>query len=145
MSKEEQELELIEYIVGGNRFGLPIEMVNEIIQPLSVTKIPQSHEYVEGIIQLRGEVFPVIDFRSLLGGGKEEGQQKFIVSTVEGENVVFHVDDVLQIHKVLPSTIEEPTDLYEGDRLPITGVVKFEESMMLLMDYGKLLTHVLKD
>lgn len=140
-----QELELIEYIVGGNRYGLPIELVNEIIQPISVTKIPQSHDYVEGIIQLRGEVFPVIDFRSLMGGGSDAEQQKFIVSTVEGKNVVFHVDDVLQIHKVLPSSIEEPTDLYEGDRLPITGVIKFEQSMMLLIDYGKLLTNILKE
>ncbi|MFC4409393.1 chemotaxis protein CheW [Chungangia koreensis] len=144
MENEERVLELIEYIVGGNRFGLPIEMVNEIIQPMSVTKIPQSHPYVEGIIQLRGEVYPVIDFRSLLGGGNDELLQKFIVASVEGRNVVFHVDDVLQIHRISLSVIEEPTDLYEGDHLPLTGVVKFEEGMMLLMDYVKLLNHVLE-
>ena len=145
MKNEESVLELIEYIIGENRFGLPIEMVNEIIQPISVTKIPQSHPYVEGIIQLRGEVYPVIDFRKLLGGGNDELQQKFIVASIDGRNVVFHVDDVLQIHRISASIIEEPTDLYEGDQLPLTGVVKFEEGMMLIMDYVKLLNHVLED
>lgn len=144
MENDKHVFELIEYIVGGNRFGLPIEMVNEIIQPIKVTKIPQSHPYVEGIIQIRGEVYPVIDFRSLLGGGTDEALQKFIVATVEGRNVVFHVDDVLQIHRITSNIIEEPTDLYEGNQLPLTGVVKFEAGMMLLMDYLKLLNHVLE-
>lgn len=138
--------ELVEYRVGSNRYALPIEMVNEIIQLQPVTKIPQSHPYVEGIIQLRGEVFPVLDFCALLGGGHESTKEKFIVAQLEGKNVVFHVNDVLQIHRIPLHNIEEPTDLYEGKRLPVTGIVKFEgEEVMILMDYEKLLTNVLEN
>ena len=76
------ELEIVEFEVGHNKFGINVIKVKEIIQPIPVTFIPHSHPYVEGIIQLRGEVLPVVDMVKVLGLSLAERnpQQKFIVA-----------------------------------------------------------------
>ena len=61
------ELEIVEFEVANNKFGINVIKVKEIIQPIPVTFIPHAHPHVEGIIQLRGEVLPVVDMLKVLG------------------------------------------------------------------------------
>ena len=61
------ELEIVEFQVGSSKFGINVIKVKEIIQPIPVTFIPHAHPHVEGIVQLRGEVLPVVSMAKVLG------------------------------------------------------------------------------
>ncbi|MED3661921.1 chemotaxis protein [Ureibacillus sp. FSL K6-8385] len=141
------EIEIVEFEVGNNKFGINVIKVKEIIQPLPVTFIPHAHPHIEGIIQLRGEVLPVVDMLKVLGmqNASFGNQQKYIVAEFNKQKVVFHVDNVTQIHRVSWSQIEKPSDMYKGNANQVIGVVKIGESMILLLDFEKILLDINPD
>jgi two-component system, chemotaxis family, chemotaxis protein CheV len=137
------ELEMVEFEVQNNRFGINVIKVKEIIQPTTVIPIPHSHPHVEGLIQLRGEVLPVVDMAKVLGLEKKETpQSKFIVSEFNQQKVVFHVQNVTQIHRISWNQIEKPSEMYSGIKSGIIGVVKREESMILMVDFESIMVEI---
>jgi two-component system, chemotaxis family, chemotaxis protein CheV len=138
------ELEIVEFEVGNNKFGINVIKVKEIIQPIPVTFIPHVHEHVEGIIQLRGEVLPVVDMLKVLGIGHLERspQQKYIVAEFNKQRVVFHVDNVTQIHRISWDQIEKPSDMYQGGMSQVIGVIKYNNDMILLLDFERIMVDI---
>lgn len=138
------ELEIVEFEVANNKFGINVIKVKEIIQPISVTFIPHVHPHVEGIIQLRGEVLPVVDMLKVLGIQYTERnpQQKYIVAEFNKQRVVFHVDNVTQIHRISWDQIEKPSDMYQGGTSQVIGVIKRNEEMILLLDFEKIMVDI---
>lgn len=138
------ELEIVEFEVGNNKFGINVIKVKEIIQPFPVTFIPHAHPHVEGIIQLRGEVLPVVDMIKVLGLGNVERspQQKYIVAEFNKQKVVFHVDNVTQIHRISWNMIEKPSDIYQGENSQVIGVIKQNDQMILLLDFEKIMVDI---
>ncbi|PLR71534.1 chemotaxis protein [Bacillus sp. UMB0728] len=138
------ELEIVEFTVGGNKFGINVIKVKEIINPLPVVQIPRSHKNVEGIIELRGEVLPVINVAEALGlaacGSPET--DKYIVAEFNQQKVVFHVQNVTQIHRISWDKIEKPSELYQGAESQIIGVVKINGGMVLLLDFEKIVVDI---
>ncbi|MGE7917663.1 chemotaxis protein [Viridibacillus sp. NPDC093762] len=140
------ELEIVEFEVGSNKFGINVIKVKEIIQPIPVTFIPHAHPHVEGIIQLRGEVLPVVDMKKVLGlSGVFNEQQKYIVAEFNRQRVVFHVDNVTMIHRISWNQIEKPTDMYQGGGSQVIGVIKQEDLMLLLLDFEKIMVDINPD
>ncbi|MGD6841814.1 chemotaxis protein [Bacillus infantis] len=138
------ELEIVEFTVGGNQFGINVIKVKEIINPLPVVQIPRSHKNVEGIIELRGEVLPVINVAETLGlaaGGSQE-TDKYIVAEFNQQKVVFHVQNVTQIHRISWDKIEKPSELYQGAESQIIGVVKINGGMVLLLDFERIVVDI---
>ncbi|MFC0522222.1 chemotaxis protein [Pontibacillus salicampi] len=135
------ELEVVEFGIGSNRFGINVIKVKEILVPTPITNVPHSHPSVEGIIEIRGEVVPVIDVAHLLGYDPSEQPKldKFILAEFNQLKVVFHVHTVTQIHRISWGDIEKPDKMYQGLDSYITGVIKIEEEMMLLLDYEKMI------
>lgn len=138
------ELEIVEFEVGNNKFGINVIKVKEIIQPMPVTFIPHAHPHVEGIIQLRGEVLPVVDMLQVLGipATERNPQQKYIVAEFNKQRVVFHVDNVTQIHRISWNQIEKPSDMYHGGTSQVIGVIKQEDSMILLLDFERIMVEI---
>lgn len=138
------ELEIVEFQVGSNRFGINVIKVKEIIQPIPVTFIPHAHPHVEGIIQLRGEVLPVIQVGKVLGLPivSNTEQEKYVVAEFNKQKVVFHVDNVTQIHRISWNQIEKPSDLYQGGTSHVIGVIKREEEMLLLLDFERIIMDI---
>lgn len=138
------ELEIVEFIVGQNKFGINVMKVKEIIQPLPVTKVPHAHPYVEGIIELRGEVLPVVDVPRALGYEENEVSEKdkLIVTEFNKIKVVFRVHAVTQIHRVSWAQIEKPSEMYQGMETQITGVVKIDGEMILLLDFERIVLEI---
>lgn len=138
------EIEIVEFEIGNNRYGINVIKVKEIILPTPITIIPHAHPSIEGIIQLRGDVLPVIDMETVMGLpktiGKNEG--KYIVAAFNQQQVVFHVQDVSQIHRVSWDQIEKPADLYSGDTTQVIGVIKRSEDMLLLLDFEKIVLDI---
>jgi len=141
------ELEIVEFEVANNKFGINVIKVKEIIQPIPVTFIPHAHPHVEGIIQLRGEVLPVVDMLRVLGiqGAERNPQQKYIVAEFNKQRVVFHVDNVTQIHRISWNQIEKPSDMYQGGTSQVIGVIKQNEQMILLLDFEKIMVDINPD
>lgn len=138
------ELEIIEFEMGFNRYGINVIKVKEIIQPIPVTPIPHAHSSVEGIIQLRGEVLPVINMERVLGMGPtaEKSEEKFIVAAFNKQQVVFRVHNVTQIHRISWDQIEKPSDLYSAESSQVIGVIKRAEDMLLLLDFEKIILDI---
>lgn len=138
------ELEIVEFEVANNKFGINVIKVKEIIQPIPVTFIPHAHPHVEGIVQLRGEVLPVVDMLKVLGisNATFSAQQKYIVAEFNKQKVVFHVDNVTQIHRISWNEIEKPSDMYQGGSSQVIGVIKQNETMILLLDFEKIMVDI---
>lgn len=141
------ELEIVEFEVGRNKYGINVIKVKEIIQPLPVTSIPHAHPFMEGIIQLRGEVLPVIDTKKVLGveDGVQNKQDKYIVAEFNQLRVVFHVENVTQIHRISWEQIEKPSNMYQGGGSQVLGVIKKGEDMLLLLDFESIMAEINPD
>ncbi|MCG6185590.1 chemotaxis protein [Anoxybacillus kestanbolensis] len=138
------ELEIVEFLIGDNRFAINVIKVKEIIHPIAPTKVPHAHPYIEGIIELRGEVLPLIDLAKALGFGPSNNpaQDKYIVAQFNQQKVVFHVHNVTQIHRISWKQIEKPSQMYQGLESQIIGVVKLNGNMILLLDFEKIVVDI---
>ncbi len=141
------ELEIVGFGIGTNKFGINVIKVKEIINPVPVTIVPQAHKNVEGIIELRGEVLPVVNVAEALGFPplEDETQDKFIVAEFNKQKVVFHVHSVTQIHRISWGQIEKPSEMYQGIESQIIGVVKLHSEMILLLDFEKMVVEINPD
>lgn len=140
----ENLFEYIEFRVGNGTYGISIQNVREIIQPLPVTALPHAHPVVEGIIQLRGEVLPVINLKKLMGQLDDTITEdaKYIVAELAEKTVVMHVSAVTQIERCYANEIEAVADIYQANELPVTGVIKRERDMVLFIDFQKVLAEL---
>jgi two-component system chemotaxis response regulator CheV len=138
------ELEIVEFWIGNNKFAINVMKVREILNPVPVTKVPHSHANVEGIIELRGEVLPVIDVAKVLGFPPSENPQhdKFIVAEFNQQKVVFHVHNVTRIHRISWKQIEKPSQMYQGIDGQVIGVIKLDGQMILLLDFEKMIVDI---
>ncbi|WP_066058088.1 chemotaxis protein [Robertmurraya korlensis] len=138
------ELEIVEFSIGKNKFGINVIKVKEIINPVQVIQVPHSHPHVEGIIELRGEVLPVVNVANALGFPPSQSpeQDKFIVAEFNKQKIVFHVHTVTQIHRISWDQIEKPSEMYQGPESQIIGVVKLHGEMILLLDFEKIVVEI---
>lgn len=138
------ELEIVEFGIGSNKFGINVIKVREIINPVSVTKVPHAHPHVQGIIELRGEVLPVVDVAKAIGFPPSETPEKdkFIVTEFNKQKIVFHVHSVSQIHRISWDQIEKPSEMYQGSESQIIGVIKLYGEMILLLDFEKIVVEI---
>ncbi|WP_066399198.1 chemotaxis protein CheW [Cytobacillus eiseniae] len=138
------ELEIVEFSIGKNKFGINVIKVKEIINPVSIIQVPHAHRNVEGIIELRGEVLPVVNVAAALGFPPSESpeQDKFIVAEFNKQKIVFHVHSVTQIHRISWDQIEKPSEMYQGPDSQIIGVIKLNGEMILLLDFEKIVVEI---
>ncbi|GKV65192.1 MULTISPECIES: chemotaxis protein [unclassified Sporosarcina] len=138
------ELEIVGFEMGGNRYGINVIKVKEIIMPLPITPIPHAHFAVEGIIQLRGEVLPVVSMEKILGMTPSANPQdeKYIVASFNKQTVVFKVHNVTQIHRISWNQIEKPSGIYAAENSQVIGVIKLDGEMLLLLDFEKIILDI---
>jgi len=136
-----EEMMLIEFYLGKELFCLSVKYVNEIIMPTQVTSVPRSKQYIEGITDIRGEVLPVIDLAMFLSIPVQEmsEQDRFIVTEINEQRAIFHVSGVEQILSV--TEIEKPNDLSNRNQF-VSGVIRNQEQIVLLLDFEKLLKEI---
>lgn len=141
------ELEIVEFGVSQNKFAINVMKVKEILNPVPVVAIPHAHPFVEGIMELRGEVLPVINVAAALGLQQSANPEldKFIVAEFNQQKTVFHVHTVSQIHRISWTQIEKPSDMYQGQESQIIGVIKLEGEMVLFLDFEKILHEINPD
>lgn len=138
------ELEVIVFEIANRTFGINVLKVREIINPLPIVEIPNSHPFIEGIIRLREEVLPVVDLAKALHLPSSENPEKdkYIVAELNQFKVVFHVHSVSRIYRVSWKQIEKTSELTDGLQNSTLGIIKMEDQMVLLLDYEKIILDI---
>lgn len=138
------ELEIVTYTIGENLFSINVMKVREIINPFPVTTVPEAHAAVEGVVQVRGEVLPVINLAQALNlkSNKPLDQTKFIIAELNQMKVIFRVDEVHRIQRISWEQIDEPASLSMGLEETTSGIVKLDGKIILLLDYEKIVCEI---
>ena len=142
-SDSNELLQLVSFKIGNEEFGVDILKVQEINRMMALTKVPSAPSFVEGVINLRGRVIPVIDLRIKMGLPKRESSKntRIVVVELEGTTIGFIVDEVSEVLRIPKSITEAPPQMVAGiDSDYITAVGKLEDSMFILLDLYKLLS-----
>lgn len=135
-------LQLVGFKVGTEEFGVDILKVQEINRMLKITKVPNAPDFVEGVVNLRGRIIPVIDLRKRLAIENKEHDNKtrIIVVDIQGNIVGFIVDEVNEVLRISKEIIESPPELVaQVDSDFITSVAKLEDRIIILLDLDNLL------
>lgn len=138
---KEQELHLVTFNLG-EQYGVPISQVQEIIRVGNITIIPNSPAYMDGVINLRGKVLPVLNLRKKLklSGNELTKKSRIVVTEVKGKLLGLLVDGVSHVIKVPGESVEEaPEEILEKDTDYITGVCKLPDNLIILIDLERLL------
>jgi purine-binding chemotaxis protein CheW len=137
-----KELQVVGFRIGRETFGLPIAMVREIVRVPEITSVPKAPEYIEGVINLRGRIIPVVDLRKRLGDTRAEASKKNRIVVVEMENrpIGLLVHSASEVLRIPPSEIEAPQNVFqEGEMSYITGVGKLKGRLVILLDLSRVL------
>lgn len=145
MAEEQvKELQLVVFRVGDEEFGVEINRVREIVRLVQITYLPKSLPFIEGVVNLRGQVVAVIDLAKRLGisSGVRGEQSRIVVAEAEGNTVGMIVDSVSEVVRLPYKNIEEisslmPTEISEHF---IRGVGKFKDKLLVLLDLNKTLS-----
>ncbi|MDP4115433.1 MAG: chemotaxis protein CheW [Bacteroidota bacterium] len=135
-------LQLVSFKIGNEEFGIDILKVQEINKMVPITKMPNTPEFIEGVINLRGRIIPVVDMRIRLGLGKQQHNKstRIIVVDIEGKTIGFVVDAVSEVLRIPASITEAPPELTSGINSDfITAVGKLDDRLLILLDLDKVL------
>jgi purine-binding chemotaxis protein CheW len=135
-------LQLVSFKIGDEEFGVDILKVQEINRMIDVTRVPNAPDYVEGVINLRGKVIPVVDLRKRLGMDAKENDKstRIIVVELNGKTVGFVVDGVREVLRIPKSVTEPPPSLATGINAEyITAIGKLGDRLLTLLDLEKVL------
>jgi purine-binding chemotaxis protein CheW len=140
----EKDLQVVGFRIGNETFGVRIASVREIVRVPEITAVPSAPETVEGVINLRGKIIPVMDLRKRFGHFDVQPDKKNRILVVELDHklVGLIVNAASEVLKIPPSDIEAPGSVFaEGESSYVTGVGKLKGRLIILLDVSKLLQH----
>ena len=136
-------LQLVTFKLGNEEFGVDILKVQEINRMMDITRIPNAPPFIEGVINLRGKIIPIVDLRKKLGFNNENGfsekTTRIIVVELDGLVLGFIVDSVSEVLRIPENTIEPPPSIVGGVESDyIEGVGKLDNRLLILLELKKL-------
>lgn len=137
------EMQLVTFNLGKEEFAVPILQIQEINRLVDITKVPRSPDFVEGVINLRGKVIPIIDLRKRFGLPQAElgKYARIVVVNMEGRMVGLIVDSVSEVLRLSEDAIEPAPPVVAGiDSEYIRGLGKLDGRLLILLDLSKILT-----
>jgi purine-binding chemotaxis protein CheW len=139
------EFQLVVFELGEERYGLDIATVYEIIRHQPVTAVPQAPSFVEGVINLRGRIIPVVDLRRRFGmaPGELTKASRIVVCEAAGTRVGLVVDGVSEVLMVSSESVEQTPEVASGyDTQYLRGIAKLGERLVILLDLAGLFGEV---
>lgn len=145
------ELEVLEFSIGDNSFGINVAKILEIIGVCNLKSVPNAHPCVEGVFNRRGEIYTVVNLAGYLGiecNGNRE-RDIFLITEFNKAHVAFRVDAVKMIHHLSWTQVEQPDKLVRGSQEGlVTGIAKIGDkdgTMILILDFEKMLFDISPD
>ncbi|MBP6492150.1 MAG: chemotaxis protein CheV [Clostridia bacterium] len=139
------ELEIMEFTISGELFGINVAKVREIMMAQEVKMMPNSHEVVEGVFKPRSEIITVIDLGKYLNMPKNTDKTRdiFIVTHFNNLNFAFHVDSVVGIDRISWTEIKKPDRvIYGGDEGVATGIAEYKKRLITILDFEKIVAEI---
>lgn len=137
------ELEVLEFELDGNAYGINVAKIKEIIPYQTVTPVPNSHPSIEGIFMPRDTMITAIDLKNCLQRGVSEPGGLFIITNFNKLDIAFHVDEVKGIHRVSWEHIIKPgATVSNAEESISTGIVKLDNRLVIILDFEKIVTDI---
>ena len=137
------ELEVLEFTLGDNHYGINVAKIREILSYQPVTPVPNAHPSVEGIFMPRDTMLTVISLRRCLGMQDEEGKGLFIITNFNKLNAAFHVSAVQGIHRVSWEDIIKPDSTVNAAGAGMaTGIVRIDGNLIIILDFEKIVAEI---
>lgn len=141
--RPQEELQLVAFFLQGEEFAVDIQKVREVLKLPPITPLPQSLDFIEGVINLRGEVIPVVDLRKRFRLAKtaKSDKARIIIVEIDEGMVGLIVDSVTEVLHLSASAIEGPPRRLAGTRTEfISGVGKLGERLIIILALEKILS-----
>ncbi|WP_408956086.1 chemotaxis protein CheW [Natroniella sp. ANB-PHB2] len=135
--------QVIVFDIGSEKFGVKITKVHEIVRLKEITELPNSSKYMEGIINLRGDIVSVIDLRKRFNLEEivDTNDTRIIVVDFEGQDVGLVVDNVSEVLHIKMKDVDLPPKSMAGIKEDyLKGIVKVDDDIIILLDLDNLLS-----
>ena len=142
------ELEILEFMIAGNYYGINVAKVKEIMTYRPLTPIPNGHPNVEGAFSTRGETISIVNLARCLGMEERTDTQKdmLLITNFNECNSGFHVHGVVGIHRVNWSQIIKPDSMVSnGSNSITTGIINLDGKLVMLIDFEKIVADISPD
>ncbi|MBI2875374.1 MAG: chemotaxis protein CheW [Candidatus Tectomicrobia bacterium] len=142
MAEEVLEEQLVVFELAREHYGVNISKVQEIIRSQEITEVPRAPEFIEGVINLRGKITPVVDLRKRFGlsAGEHSKDARIVVVEVNGHLVGLMVDRVSEVLRVSRECVEPPSPpVTTLDSAYLKAIAKLEDRLIILLDLDRVL------
>lgn len=138
------ELEILEFRIGANYYGINVAKVREILPYKEPTPIPNAHPCIEGIFMPRDEIITIVDLAKHLNmPASDSGKDMYIVTNFNKLSIGFHVHSVVGISRVSWAEISKPDATLNGNGAGIaTGIIKLEGKLIVILDFEKIISDI---
>ena len=137
------ELEVLEFKLDGNSYGINVAKIREIITYQDVTPVPNAHPSIEGIFMPRDTMITAIDLKNCLQRGTSDAGGLFIVTNFNKLDIAFHVEQVVGIHRVSWKDIIKPNATISTTEEGVsTGIIKKNDKLIIILDFEKIVTDI---
>jgi len=138
----EKDLHIVGFRIGNETYGVRIGSVREIVRVPEITSVPSAPDLIEGVINLRGKIIPVMDLRKRFGQTEiiSDKRNRILVVELENKLIGLIVNAASEVLKIPPSEVDSPGSVFaEGESSYVTGVGKLKGRLIILLDIAKLL------
>lgn len=135
------ELEVLEFMLDNNSYGINVAKIKEIINYQPVTPIPNAHPSIEGIFMPREQMITAIDLKSCLQRGISEASGLFIITNFNSLDIAFHVDSVVGIHRMSWTDILTPDATVSSESVA-SGIIKVDNKLIVILDFESIVADI---
>lgn len=140
-TKESNSIEIVEFLLNGNHYGINTNVVKEIVAYQQTTLVPNAHPSIEGVFMPRDKMITVINLRNCLQMGESSDKGFFIVTQLADMEVAFHIDSVAGIHKITTNDIMDVGFSAQEDGYT-EGILKKDSRLIVVLDIAKIVRDV---
>jgi len=136
-------LQVVSFALGSEEYGVDIAQVQEINRMVAITRVPRAPQFMEGVINLRGQLIPIIDLRTRFGMECAERTKntRIVVTEIGSKRLGMVVDSVSEVLRIPVEQIEDAPDLVASvDTEYIRGVGKLEDRLIVMLDLARVIS-----
>jgi purine-binding chemotaxis protein CheW len=136
-------LQVVSFALGSEEYGVDIAQVQEINRMVTITRVPRAPQFMEGVINLRGKLIPIVDLRARFGMDRSEHTKntRIVVTEIGSKSVGIVVDSVSEVLRIPVEQIEDAPDLVAGvDTEYIRGVGKMGDRLIIMLDLARVIS-----
>ena len=139
----ENEVQIVAFFLENEEFAVEIGKVREVLKLIRITPLPRSYNYIEGVINLRGDIIPVVDLRKRFGLNaeiKRDDSSRIIIVELDDNDIGLIVDSVTEVVRISQDLIQLPPSNVAGARTDlIQGVGKINDRLLIILNLEKIL------